>query len=434
MTPQHASGASQAASQAAAHTASHTAAPIAPDVVDRVLDTARAFVRDELVPRETMLMAAAWPDAQPVLTTLRARAQALGLWSPFLPVAHGGMGMPLDTYARFSEVLGWTPFGHYVCNCQAPDAGNMELLLQFGTPAQQHEFLLPLSRGDIRSCFAMTEPDHAGSNPTVLSTTAVCDGDSWVINGHKWFTSSADGASFAVVMAVTAPEHPAPHQRATLILVPLPAKGFTLVRNIPVMGDTGGGWASHAEVRFDNVRVPLTHTLGAPGAGFALAQERLGPGRIHHCMRWIGICERAFDMMCRRAVTRALASGEVLANKQAVQFWIAESRMEIHAARLMVLDAATRMAREGQEAAREEIAYIKVFVANTLQRVLDRALQAHGALGMTDDTPLAWWYRHERAARIYDGADEVHKTVIARRALKPYFANAASVHRTADNA
>ena len=296
----------------------------------------------------------------------------------------------------------------------------MELLLQFGTEEQQATFLEPLARGEIRSCFAMTEPEHAGSNPVLMSTEAVRDGHELVISGHKWFTSSADGASFAVVMAVTDPDEARRHFRASQILVPLPTPGFTLVRNIPVMGERGGGWASHAEVRFDRVRVPVTNLLGQQGHGFALAQERLGPGRIHHCMRWIGICERAFDLLCRRAVTRELAPGEMLATKQQVQFWIADSRIEIHAARLMVLDAAARMAREGQAAAREEIAYIKVFVANTLQRVLDRAIQAHGALGMTDDTPLAWWYRHERAARIYDGADEVHRTVIARRALTPY--------------
>jgi acyl-CoA dehydrogenase len=317
-------------------------------------------------------------------------------------------------------VLGWTPFGHYVCNCQAPDVGNMELLLQFGTDEQKARFLEPLARGEIRSCFAMTEPEHAGSNPVMMSTRAIREGNEFVITGHKWFTSSADGASFAVVMAVTDPDEARKHFRASQILVPLPAPGYTLVRNIAVMGESGGGWASHAEVRFDSVRVPVTNVLGLQGHGFALAQERLGPGRIHHCMRWIGICERAFDLMCRRAVERELAPGDVLANKQQVQFWIADSRIEIHAARLMVMDAATRMAQHGQEAAREEIAYIKVFVANTLQRVLDRAIQAHGALGMTDDTPLAWWYRHERAARIYDGADEVHRTVIARRALKPY--------------
>ncbi|MES2521985.1 MAG: acyl-CoA dehydrogenase family protein [Gemmatimonadota bacterium] len=397
---------------------------ISPDGLAALLETARRFVHDEIVPLEPQLMQGAWPDIEPTLAQLRARARALGLWAPFLPPALGGLDLPLDAFARLSETLGWTPFGHYCCNCQAPDVGNMELLLQFGSVTQREQFLQPLARGDIRSCFAMTEPEHAGSNPVWMSTRAMRDGDEWVITGRKWFTSSADGASFAVVMAVTEPDAEAGHARASQIIVPLPTAGYTLVRNISVMGERGGGWASHAEVQFDGVRVPLANTLGRPGAGFALAQERLGPGRIHHCMRWIGICERAFDLMCRRAASRELAPGDVLANRQAVQFWIADSRVEIHAARLMVLDAASRMAREGQQAARAEIAYIKVFVANTLQRVLDRAIQAHGALGMTDDTPLAWWYRHERAARIYDGADEVHKNVIARRALKPYLAAA----------
>jgi len=386
---------------------------------DTLLETARTFVRGVLQPREAELLSGHWADIEPILSGLRRDARTLGLWAPFLPQSHGGRGLPLETFARLSEVLGWTPFGHYVCNCQAPDVGNMELLHQFGTPAQQTQWLEPLSHGDIRSCFAMTEPEFAGSNPTQLATRAERDGDEYVITGHKWFTSSADGASFAVVMAVTNPEAAA-HARASQIIVPLPTDGYTLVRNISVMGEAGGGWASHAEVRFDGVRVPVSNRLGDEGAGFALAQERLGPGRIHHCMRWIGICERVFDLMCRRAVTRELSPGEPLANKQAVQFWIADSRIDIHAARLMVLDAAARISRDGQRAAREEISYIKVFVANVLQRVLDRALQAHGALGMTDDTPIAWWYRHERAARIYDGADEVHKSVIARRALAPY--------------
>jgi alkylation response protein AidB-like acyl-CoA dehydrogenase len=292
----------------------------------------------------------------------------------------------------------------------------MELLHQFGTAEQQAQWLAPLARGEIRSCFAMTEPQHAGSNPTQLSTRAVRDGDEYVITGHKWFTSSADGAAFAIVMAVTEPDA-APHARASQLVVPLPAPGFTIVRNISVMGETGGGWASHAEVTLDAVRVPVANRLGEAGAGFALAQERLGPGRIHHCMRWIGVCERALALMCRHALARELTPGHPLAEQQQVQFWIAESRIDIHAARLMVLDAAARMEREGQRAARAEVSYIKVFVANVLQRVLDRALQVHGALGMTDDTPIAWWYRHERAARIYDGADEVHKTVIARREL-----------------
>lgn len=403
----------------------------APAELEAILTTARRFVHEEIVPLEQTLLAKPWPEVEPQLAALRARARALGLWAPFLPPEYGGIGLPPDAFAHLSEVLGWTPFGHYVCNCQAPDVGNMELLLAFGTAAQQRDWLAPLARGEVRSCFAMTEPEHAGSNPVLLSTTAVRDGADWVINGHKWFTSSADGATFAVVMAVTDPEATHRHQRASQLIVPLATPGVRLVRNLSVMGESGGGWASHAELRFDDVRVPASHLLGRQGHGFALAQERLGPGRIHHCMRWIGVCERAFDLMCRYAATREIAPGVLLADKQQIEFWIADSRIEIHAARLMVLDAAMRMAHDGQAAAREEIAYIKVFVANTLQRVLDRAIQVHGALGMTDDTPLAWWYRHERGARIYDGADEVHRSVIARRALRPYLPERAPGRRDA---
>ena len=399
---------------AAAHPAAADPAALA-----ALLAVARRFVDEEVIPQERALLAGPWAAILPELEALRARARALGLWAPFLPPTLGGLGLPLDAYARLSEVLGSTPFGLYVCNCQPPDVGNMELLHQFGTPAQQAAWLRPLAEGRVRSCFAMTEPAQAGSNPVWLTTRAVRDGDDYVITGDKWFTSSADGAAFAIVMAVTDPDAP-PHRRASQLIVPLDAPGFTLVRNIPVMGEAGGGWNSHAEVRLDGVRVPVANRLGDEGAGFALAQERLGPGRIHHCMRWIGVAERALALMCRRAASRELAPGDLLAGRQAVQFWIAESRIAIHAARLMVLDAAGKIAREGQQAAREEVAYIKVFVATMLQQVLDRAVQAHGALGMTDDTPLAWWYRHERAARIYDGADEVHKAVIARRELKPY--------------
>jgi alkylation response protein AidB-like acyl-CoA dehydrogenase len=240
-----------------------------------------------------------------------------------------------------------------------------------------------------------------------------------VIDAHKWFTTAADGAGFAIAMVVTEPEAP-PHLRASMILVPLPRVGFTLVRNLSVMGEAGFGHFSHGEVRFEGVRVPEDHLLGMRGAGFVIAQERLGPGRIHHCMRWIGICERAFDLMCRRAATRAIGPGKPLGTRQMVQEWIAESRAEIDAARLMVLHAASRIERDGQAAARDEISAIKFFVAGVLGRVLDRALQTHGGLGMTDDTPIAFWYRHERAARIYDGADEVHKASLARRILRRY--------------
>jgi len=241
-----------------------------------------------------------------------------------------------------------------------------------------------------------------------------------VIDGHKWFTSAADGAAFAIVMAVTDPDAPRPHERASQIIVPTDTPGFALVRNLPVMGDPGAGYASHAEVRYAGCRVPRTNRLGPEGAGFALAQARLGPGRIHHCMRWIGICERAFDLMCERAAGREIAPGVPLGSRQTVQNWIAESRAEINAARLLVLDAAAKIDHAGAHAARTEISIIKFFVAGVLQQVLDRAIQVHGALGMTDDTPLAYWYRHERGARIYDGPDEVHKAAVARQILRGY--------------
>jgi alkylation response protein AidB-like acyl-CoA dehydrogenase len=276
-----------------------------------------------------------------------------------------------------------------------------------------------LLSGDIRSCFGMTEPENAGSNPIFLSTRAVLDGDEWVINGHKWFTSSADGASFCIVMAVTDPDAHK-YQRASMIIVPTDTPGFELVRNIPVMGEAGEDYFSHAEIRLTDVRVPKENLLGGEGAGFAVAQQRLGPGRIHHCMRWIGICERAFDMMCERAATRELSPGKPLGHKQFVQGWIAESRAEIDAARLMVLRVAWLIDQQGDYAARVDVSTIKFFVANVLQRVLDRAIQTHGALGITDDIVLSYWFRHERGARIYDGPDEVHKARLARKILEKY--------------
>jgi len=295
----------------------------------------------------------------------------------------------------------------------------MELLREFGSEEQKERWLKPLAAGAIRSCFSMTEAERPGSNPTWMDTRATLAGGQWTVDGHKWFTSSADGARFAVVMAVTEPEA-APHLKASMIIVPLDTPGFTLVRNIPVMGHAGRGWASHAEVRYDACRVPEENLLGGRGFGFALAQERLGPGRIHHCMRWIGICERAFELMCRYAAARELSPGKPLATRQTVQEWIAESRAEIDGARLMVLHAAWKMERVGQRAARVEVSTIKFVVAGVLQRVLDRAIQVHGALGVTDDTPLAFWYREERAARIYDGPDEVHKQVVAKRVLRGF--------------
>jgi acyl-CoA dehydrogenase len=379
----------------------------------------RRLIAAEVVPLESELFRGGFPAVEPRLLALRDRVRELGLFAPHLPRAWGGAGLTLPELAEVGEILGWSPLGHYLCNCQAPDAGNMELLLRHGSAEQQRRWLGPLARGELRSCFGMSEPELAGSNPVRLATTARRDGEGYVLDGHKWFTSGADGAAFCIVMAVTDPGA-APHRRASMLLVPSDTPGFELVRNLPVMGEPGSGWASHGELRLRGARVPASHRIGEEGAGFALAQERLGPGRIHHCMRWIGICERAFDLMCRRAVTRELAPGEALASRQLVQAWVAESRAEIDASRLLVLRTAERIERAGAAAARDDISLIKFHVAGVLQRVLDRALQTHGAAGLVDDTPLAWWWRHERGARIYDGPDEVHKTAVARRILAAY--------------
>ncbi len=390
-----------------------------PDHLQRLIDTTRAFIDDEVIPLEPLIPEGAFQANLHRLEAARQKVRDLGLWAPHLPQRWGGMGLSLLEFAFLSEQLGRSPLGHFVFNCQAPDVGNMEILIEHGTPEQQERWLKPLAAGAIRSCFSMTEPEHAGSNPTQLSTTATLDGGAWTLNGHKWFTTAADGAAFAIVMAVTDPDAPE-HARASQLIVPTDTPGFEHVRNIPIMGHPGDGYASHAELRYNACRVPQDHLLGARGAGFLIAQQRLGPGRIHHCMRWLGICARAFDLMCHRAATRELSPSKPLASRQTVQTWIAESRAEIHAARLATLHTAWTIDRHGVYAAREGISLIKFHVADVLQRVLDRAIQVHGALGITDDTPLAWWYRHERGARIYDGPDEVHKSVVARRILKDY--------------
>ena len=386
--------------------------------IPALLETVRTFVREQLYPLEPLFLAGPLRDLMPVLEERRQQVRRLGLWAPHIPREAGGAGLALPAFARMSEELGRTPIGHYVFGCQAPDVGNMELLLRHGTPAQRERFLAPLIRGDIRSCFAMTEPGRAGSNPVWLETTARRDGGHYVIRGRKWFASSADGAAFAIVMAVTAPDEK-PHRRASQIIVPTDTPGWRLVRNIPVMGHAGEGYFSHGEIELEDCRVPVENRIGEEGSGFLLAQERLGPGRIHHAMRWIGVAERALDLQCARVASRELRPGVPLASRQSVQHDIAESRAEIDAARLLVLDTAERMEAEGQ-AARVRISLIKFYVAGVLDRVLDRSLQAHGALGLTDDTVLASMWRHERAARIYDGPDEVHKSVVAREVLKPY--------------
>jgi acyl-CoA dehydrogenase len=378
----------------------------------------RAFLEKHIIPLEQGAIYGSFRAHLPALHALRAKAKEEGLFAPHLPVSHGGLGLSLVEFASISEVLGTSPLGHYVFNCNAPDIGNMELMHQFSSPYLQETYLRPLERGEIRSCFAMTEPEHAGSNPVHMSTTAVREGDEYVINGHKWFTSSADGASFTIVMAVTNPSAENPYARASMILVPLDTPGYKRIRNISIMGDEGEDYLSHSEVEFVNCRVPVSHLIGEEGSGFQLAQVRLGPGRIHHCMRWIGICERALGMMCDRAIERELNPGHSLAMQQTIQNWIAESAAEIKASRLLVLNTAYKIEKDGAKAAKEDISTIKFFVSDVLMKVIDRAIQVHGGLGITDDTLLSFWYRHERGARIYDGPDEVHKTVLAKSILK----------------
>ncbi|WP_022835738.1 acyl-CoA dehydrogenase family protein [Salisaeta longa] len=384
------------------------------------LDALQTFLHDHVEPLEDALRTDGWPAVADDLAAVQRAVKARGWWCPQLPEAEGGMGLSLEDFARVSEVLGRSPLGHVAFNCQAPDAGNMELLAAHATPAQRERFLDPLVGGRLRSCFAMTEPEHAGSNPKHLSTTATPTDDGYRLRGHKWFTTGAHGAAFAIVMAVTHPDADDPYAWASMLLVPMDANGVEHVQRLPIMGERGAGWLSHSELRFHDVVVPPAHVLGPPGRGFALAQERLGPGRIHHCMRWIGICERAFAMMCERAATRVVRDGETLSQQQSFQHAVAECRASIDAARLLVLNAAQTIARDGARAARTDISTIKFFVADVLHRVLDEAIQAHGAYGLTDDTLLSFWYRHERGASIYDGPSEVHKNVVARRILRTY--------------
>ena len=391
----------------------HTSATLL-DLVSRY----QAFLKEFIYPIEKEIIYGSFKSHLPKLRELRALAKSKGLFTPHLSIDEGGLGLSLPEFARISEVLGTSPLGHYVFNCNAPDIGNMELMHAFASPFLKETFLKPLQRGEIRSCFSMTEPEHAGSNPIHMSTIAVLEGDEYVINGHKWFTTAADGAHFTIVMAITNPEAENVYQRASMILVPLDNPGYRLVRNISIMGDEGEDYLSHGEVEFTNCRVPKSHLIGEEGQGFTLAQVRLGPGRIHHCMRWIGICERALGLMCDRAMSRELNPGKFLSGQQTIQNWIAESAAEIKASRLLVLHTAEKIEKEGAKAAKEDISTIKFFVSDVLMKVLDRAIQVHGALGITDDTLLSFWYRHERGARIYDGPDEVHKSVLAKSILK----------------
>jgi acyl-CoA dehydrogenase len=372
----------------------------------------RGFMEEHVYPNERALHA----DDAELIRSLQAKAKEQGLWAPHVPPEAGGSGQGFLAYAHLNEEIGRSTYAQLVFGCQAPDAGNAEILHLYGTDEQKQRWLKPLVAGEIRSFFSMTEPEVPGSDPTTLRTKAVRDGDEWVIDGHKWFSSGADGAAFGIVMAVTDPEAE-PHRRASQIVVPADAPGVEVVGAIPVMGHAGRGWSTHCEVWYRGVRVPVENTLGEPGDGFRIAQKRLGPGRIHHVMRWLGQMQRAFELLCSYSLERE-AFGSRLADKQTVQNWIANSAAEIHACRLMTLDAAHKI-DEGDEA-RVEVSVIKYYTAQALHDVIDRAIQVHGARGLTDETPLAEMYANARAARIYDGPDEVHRMVVSRRILKEF--------------
>jgi len=355
-------------------------------------------------------------EAAALVTHLQDEVRTLGLWAPHVPPEAGGTGTGFLDYAYLNEQIGRSLWGQLAFGCQAPDAGNAEILFLFGTDEQKERWLRPLVAGEMRSFFSMTEPDVPGSDPTTLRTRAVRDGDDWVIDGRKWFSSGADGAAFGIVMAVTDPDAP-PHARGTQIVVPADTPGVTIVRPIPVLGHSGRGWTTHCEVSYTNVRVPVENTLGKPGEGFLIAQKRLGPGRIHHVMRWLGQMQRAFELMCSYALQRESFGGP-LADKQTVQNWIADSYAEIQACRLLTLDAAHKI--DAGDEARIEISALKFYAARVLQDVVDRAVQVHGARGLTDETPLAQMLLLARGGRIYDGPDEVHRMVVARRILKTF--------------
>ncbi|MFC3193636.1 acyl-CoA dehydrogenase family protein [Marinicella sediminis] len=386
---------------------------------ESIIERIHSIMHQQVMPLEPLLLQQQWSRLFNAMNQIRTHVKAQGLWGPNLPADVGGMSLSIKQLGLISEVTGQSPLGHYCFGCQAPDAGNAELLHMYANDFIKQAFLLPLASGEIRSCFAMTEPHTAGSNPTLLDSTAELIDDHWVINGRKWFTTAADGAAFTIVMAVTDPQAPK-HQRASMIIVPLDNPGYQNLRNIPVMGHAGSGYYSHSEVEFTNCRVPASHLIGQRGAGFKMAQQRLGPGRIQHCMRWIGIANRCFELMCKHINSRQITPTSTLADQPLMQAKVAESYAALNASRALVLETADIIDSAGFEAAKHHISMIKFECAGMLQLVVDNALQSMGALGMTDDSIVAFFYREERAARIYDGPDEVHKLSLAKSLLKKH--------------
>src|SRR4051794_15151931 len=383
------------------------------------LDWMATFVKEEIRPFEVVDLP--FDQMMRAMEPLQQQVKDRGLWAAHLDRELGGQGFGQVKLGLMHEILGQTPYAPFVFGNAAPDSGNSEILALAGTEEQKDRYLHPLLAGDLRSAFSMTEPDSAGSDPTGLKTRAEKDGDDWVINGHKWFSSNGSIADFLIVMAVTDPEAHR-YQRASMFVVDADAPGVEVVRDVATMEhpqESFGKYGNHAEIRYHDVRVPKEALLGAEGAGFLIAQQRLYPGRIHHCMRWVGVSHRAFDMLCEYALTRE-AQGSKLSEKQTIQNWIADSAAEMEAARLMTLHAAWIMDTQGVRAARKEISLIKFFGAQVLHDVVDRALQIHGSLGYSTDMPLEAMYRYARAARFYDGPDEVHRESVAKVILRGY--------------
>lgn len=373
-----------------------------------------AIVTEDVIPNEGALRRDG-PDAEALRAGIRERVKAEGLWAPHLPREYGGMGAGFLNHAYMNEVLAWSPLSNPLFGVVAPDSGNQTILVKYGTEEQKRRWLEPSVRGEIRSCYSMTEPDQPGSDPYSIQTRAARDGDEWVINGRKWFTSGASRAAFAIVMCRTQEDDGdgGARDRMTQIIVPTDAPGFTIVRSVPVWGHDG----DHCEIVYDDVRVPVTNQLGRTGSGHQAAQDRLGAGRVFHCMNSIGQMWRAFDLMLKRVMTRDVHGGP-MRDKQFVQGFIADSYIDIQAARLMTIHCAGRI--DAGADARADISAIKIAVPAAFERVVDRAIQVYGAKGVSGDTPLEGMYRGARTLRILDGPDEVHRIVIAKRVLARY--------------
>jgi len=373
------------------------------------------IVAEHIIPNEHFLMRRGDPDTPKRWGDLMNLVKQQGLWAPHLPEEYGGMGIGFLKLAYMNEILAWSPFSSPIFGIMAPNSGNQKILVKYGTPEQKKKWLEPCIAGKLQSCFAMTEPDSAGSDPRSIKTRAVRDGDEWVINGHKWYSSNAAGADFAIVMCRTEDDSDADvNGRMTQIIVPTDTPGWNYIRNIPVWGHDNG---HHGEIILENVRVPLENALGKEGSGHQAAQDRLGAGRVYHCMNCVGQMWRAFDMMVKRSLTREVHGG-MLETKQFVQGFIADSYMDIQAARLMTIRCAEIMERGAD--ARTDISAIKVFVPSAMTRVVDRAIQVHGALGVSAEIPLEGMYRGARTLRLADGPDEVHRILIAKNVLSHY--------------